>query len=1325
MPKRKPTPRRLTPVPKEDRNTPRAAPQAQVPEPSAPSAGTELLAADSSPPPAPVTDPASSPDSSASANQPAIPPTEAGTVSGPATQLPAAAAANDSSPPRRRVHIAVIGDVTVDWAFISREPSRPRFPVFKPWTRDPAAHMFALPGGAWLSGHMLQGALVDPVFARTYEVRTGASKGNLSTHIALDASLSIPKEPPDAVTLMIELPPPDQRGGIDIIVNDEIELDVSSFVGFEVKLKSGRHTPDLQFAAGLTDATLEVNDEYDPSPGFFGVDQVARRFEAEHVTVPGKVKLACTFLSVSNADLTFDPLTFEPEPPPGKVRTRPEGLPDQVTSLKIVPKRLRRGEVSSGPRIVLEVDPSAGLRLKRATIDVTFGKLSSWIRLNDRGKLNPPKTDVPAQDAVTVAPDAADGKLISPAADAGRGSLLGVTLQPTVPGPKSGIDWQLWSYANPGDTISMQHPGHIVHTLSELSLFDRHDDKPTLPKVYRRCESHGVDGPEHGYPTILGEYDHGQPWVKSQGVGPSDPTPASPQRDWGRGTGDGWRLVCIDDEGLGFSRRCDNWHPFLWPSEYVGEVFGGIVPTTYNDFKARLGAKKWEDVKTHVGRTWFLIKASHWLDSNRSDLLRFLRDTGACDRTILVVSGESLRKGLTDSPEKPGIKLSKKLSWERTAEEFVASLVSGTLGKLADNMHIVVRFGLEGSLHYHRGQLPGKDRRVWLSFDPKRIEGEYAEPGRLGIFPGLTTVFTSVLARHLSEELASAEFNDDKPSNIPVNQRNRVAKAINRAIPDGLMATRRFYDLGYGPTAETVRKFSRLQLPLSQTFSRGRIDGLRDYGKHKFVECPIPWAREDRAPPSWSILSQCLKGSPPPARTGSEADPGQSRDAAQPDPDAAQPEPDAGDPARVGAPDDYNVRYDESFLKAAHQHLRIRDHEDVLVRAIHAVTLGRDIVLHGFPRAIDRLSVRFPFATFGDLLAVDRREIEGLRSIHNLFSEYIRHSERKVPISVAVFGPPGSGKSFGVKQIAQQVTKGRIREFVFNLAQFTSFQDVTRLLLQVRDAALDGQVPLVFFDEFDCTLGDAPLGWLKFFLSPMNDGKFQHENSMLNIGKAIFVFAGGIATKHDEFRDENYWKDRGGARPGESNVFTAAKGPDFHSRLRGFLDIVGPNPNLLPAAGTPDYYDPFAGDDFTFVIRRAILIRQIIEQLHNDSLPRGFLDSEDHAEVDNDVLDALLLTNGYLHGVRSLRAIFEMSAVHGERALSKTAIPSREQLQMHTDPSFYSILSRDYDSLKSAIIRGLFQYFTFLSSRDRQARRESNDDAAKRPAAPAWRGGGN
>jgi hypothetical protein len=57
-----------------------------------------------------------------------------------------------------------------------------------------------------------------------------------------------------------------------------------------------------------------------------------------------------------------------------------------------------------------------------------------------------------------------------------------------------------------------------------------------------------------------------------------------------------------------------------------------------------------------------------------------------------------------------------------------------------------------------------------------------------------------------------------------------------------------------------------------------------------------------------------------------------------------------------------------------------------------------------------------PHASFGDLVTADRSEIEALRGLRQLMRDY-----RETARSDKVFGPPGEGKSFGVKQLAREV----------------------------------------------------------------------------------------------------------------------------------------------------------------------------------------------------------------------------------------------------------------------------------------------------------------
>ena len=198
--------------------------------------------------------------------------------------------------------------------------------------------------------------------------------------------------------------------------------------------------------------------------------------------------------------------------------------------------------------------------------------------------------------------------------------------------------------------------------------------------------------------------------------------------------------------------------------------------------------------------------------------------------------------------------------------------------------------------------------------------------------------------------------------------------------------------------------------------------------------------------------------------------------------------------------------------------------EQVAMQVVHE---GPEVALQGVP-----------WGQFGNLLTVDRQEIESYRSIRNLVAEYAGQKQASRPLSIAVFGTPGSGKSFGVTEMAKSLLPGQIEPITFNLSQFDSADNLISAFHQVRDVGLSGKIPLVFWDEFDTSLRETPLGWLRYFLAPMQDGKFQEGQISHPIGRAIFVFAGGTSSSMAEF-DKGAEKD-----------FTSAKGPDFVSRLR-------------------------------------------------------------------------------------------------------------------------------------------------------------------------------
>jgi hypothetical protein len=301
-----------------------------------------------------------------------------------------------------------------------------------------------------------------------------------------------------------------------------------------------------------------------------------------------------------------------------------------------------------------------------------------------------------------------------------------------------------------------------------------------------------------------------------------------------------------------------------------------------------------------------------------------------------------------------------------------------------------------------------------------------------------------------------------------------------------------------------------------------------------------------------------------------------------------------------------------------------------------------------------------PCLEFGKLLTVDRREIESYRSIRTLVKEYAESKIDK-PLSIAVFGAPGSGKSFGITQMAESLFSDQIKTRTFNLSQLGSEDDLWPAMHQVRDVGLSGKLPLVFWDEFDTTLNKQALGWLRYFLAPMQDGKFQDGQVTHYIGKAIFVFAGGTSETFSIF-DKTRKKTADTKEAEEKNLekYKKLKLPDFISRLKGFINILGPNKAEKPEGGN---------DDKFFVVRRAILLRSLLLR----DAPYYFKEEKNNGEtieklkIDKGVLRAFLQTTEYYHGSRSMEYLIAMCTKGEGGSFDRSSLPSQAQLDLHVN----------------------------------------------------------
>ncbi|KAE8324360.1 hypothetical protein BDV39DRAFT_180413 [Aspergillus sergii] len=299
--------------------------------------------------------------------------------------------------------------------------------------------------------------------------------------------------------------------------------------------------------------------------------------------------------------------------------------------------------------------------------------------------------------------------------------------------------------------------------------------------------------------------------------------------------------------------------------------------------------------------------------------------------------------------------------------------------------------------------------------------------------------------------------------------------------------------------------------------------------------------------------------------------------------------------------------------------------------------LAKRIVKAGTDKSLEQK----PTAQFGDLVTVDREEMENFRGIANLVREYMKTTNTK-PLSIGVFGSPGSGKSFGVGQVIKEVAtrQGKeIEKLEFNLSQFLEYSDLLAAFQSIRDRTFTGKVPVVMFDEFDCSFGGKALGWLQYFLAPMQDGKFLERGQLRPLGSAIFIFVGGTSPTFAEFQ-----------ATARKPAAVAAKKPDFVSRLRGSVDIWGPNKLSSRDDG-----------DKTYTVRRAIILRSLLKK-------NKYLDQRDEFKVADNVLNALLCVSGFHHGTRSLEAIINMCKITPGQEFTAAGLPSDDSLTPYIDP---------------------------------------------------------
>lgn len=319
-----------------------------------------------------------------------------------------------------------------------------------------------------------------------------------------------------------------------------------------------------------------------------------------------------------------------------------------------------------------------------------------------------------------------------------------------------------------------------------------------------------------------------------------------------------------------------------------------------------------------------------------------------------------------------------------------------------------------------------------------------------------------------------------------------------------------------------------------------------------------------------------------------------------------------------------------------HSQIQRKDHrEELLELAKELARKGPDIALPNVPRGC-----------FGALISIDPHEIAGFNYIRRQITSYCDGSQKR-PLSIALFGQPGSGKSFAIRQLVKSLPDPKLRDQIgeplhYNVSQFKSSDDLVEVMQYVRDKNIQKNIPLVCWDEFDTARDGKELGWLHYFLAPMQDGRFWDGHNERSIGNAIFVFVGSISQTMEAFRKR-------------AEEFPVTKARDFISRLQGYINILGLNPQ-------PEE-DPQEG---YHILRRAILLRSLLKE-HAPQLFSKKGQVEEFLHIDEGVLRAFLQVPGYQFSTRSMETIITMSGLSGQKSFEQSSLPPRDLLQHVVD----------------------------------------------------------
>lgn len=132
-----------------------------------------------------------------------------------------------------------------------------------------------------------------------------------------------------------------------------------------------------------------------------------------------------------------------------------------------------------------------------------------------------------------------------------------------------------------------------------------------------------------------------------------------------------------------------------------------------------------------------------------------------------------------------------------------------------------------------------------------------------------------------------------------------------------------------------------------------------------------------------------------------------------------------------------------------------------------------------------------------------------INDLCDLIQVYIEKKKSDRPLNVLLAAPPGSGKSFLIKQLIKSLENVDDNSIVFEeiyIGSLDNIDEIRGIFQRIQSLNPERKLPFVFFDEIDSEIRGEYV-YAKF-LAPMWDGNFYVGKEKFCLGRCVFFFAG-------------------------------------------------------------------------------------------------------------------------------------------------------------------------------------------------------------------------